>query len=385
MKIAILGGGISGLSAAWFLLKKYPDAKISLFEASPRLGGWIDTHQAGPFLFEQGPRTFQTARCPELLQLIKELGLQKEVIYSDPAASRRYLWHQGKLRSLGSFWHRWIALLLRDLATSPQVDGDESVYSFGCRRFGRKATELFLDPIALGIYGGDIRKLSVRSCFSFLCDQRLCFQKRGKGGLFTLRRGMWTLIETLACLPIDIHLSCPVQKICLDGIIAKGHFHPADLVVSALPAPQISILTGILLSVHYETLTVVNLGYRGDHLPKRGYGYLVPSQEKEKLLGMIWDSAVFPTLGQTKLTAMLRGEGNLSWALEAAERHLKLFKHPDAFFLKKTAIPQYEVGHADRVAAFEKRVQKKMPHLRLTGNYLRGASVEGCLLVSKSL
>ena len=375
MKIAILGGGISGLSAAWYLLKKHPTATISLFEASERLGGWIQTTQSGPFLFEQGPRTFQTARCPALLRLIEEIGLGKELEYSVPGS--RYLWHGGKLRTMGSFWPQLLGLMARALVTSPQVEKDESIYEFGCRRFGKRATELFLDPLALGIYAGDIRKLSIRSCFPFLTRKRLFVQKNH--GLFSLRRGMGSLVDKLASLPIDIHLRCPVQKIRPDGILAGEQFYPADLIISALPDPEIASLAQTVLSIRYEPLTVVNLGYHGDLLSQKGYGYLIPTMEKEQVLGVIWDSSLFPVAGQTKLTVMVRGRAEVDAALDALARHLQLLKNPDAALLKRAQIPQYEVGHADRVAAFEKGVQRRWPNVRLTGNYLTGASVEACL------
>ena len=91
MKVAILGGGISGLSAAWAIHKQHPRAKISLFEKGANLGGWIQSRKSGPFQFELGPRTFATGRSKELLQLIREVGLNEQLIYSDPAAKKRFL------------------------------------------------------------------------------------------------------------------------------------------------------------------------------------------------------------------------------------------------------------------------------------------------------
>lgn len=377
MRIAILGGGISGLSAAWQLLQKHPTAKISLFEASAHLGGWIQTTQSGPFLFEQGPRTFQTARCPTLLRLIEQLGLKKDLIHATPGP--RYLWHGGKLRTMGSFWPQLLKMVGRSFFTSPHAAEDESIYEFGCRRFGRRATELFLDPLALGIYAGDIRKLSIRSCFPFLVGKRVLMQK--SSGLFTLRRGMGSLIDALAQLPMDIHLRCPVQKLTHDGIVAGDQFYPADLIVSALPAPEIASLAQTILSIRYEPLTIVNLGYHGHVLPKRGYGYLVPTMEKEQVLGVVWDSSVFPVEGQTKLTVMVRGHAGScqNIALEALVRHIQLSKNPDAVLVQRAQIPQYEVGHAKRVAAFEKALKGRFPKVRLIGNYLTGASVEACV------
>src|SRR3990167_8169961 len=101
MSTLILGGGISALSAAHVLLKKDPKRKITLLEKQNQLGGWIQTRKEAGFLFEQGPRTFQRNSCRSLLDLIREVGLEDELIFSDPG--KRYLWHQGRLHSIASF------------------------------------------------------------------------------------------------------------------------------------------------------------------------------------------------------------------------------------------------------------------------------------------
>ena len=86
MKVLILGGGITGLSAAWYLLQKHPHAQITLLEKTNRLGGFIQTSREGGFLFEKGPRTFPLGRSPHLLSLIRDLGL--DIITAKP--QKRY-------------------------------------------------------------------------------------------------------------------------------------------------------------------------------------------------------------------------------------------------------------------------------------------------------
>jgi oxygen-dependent protoporphyrinogen oxidase len=395
MKVIILGGGISGLSAAYYLLKKHPSAQVTLFEKSARLGGWIDTTEVDGFLFERGPRTFQAARCPLLLQMIQDLGLEKELIYSAPETESRYLWHRGKLRKLGSFWLPMLGALCKDLF-APKGDGkEETIYEFGCRRLGKKATELFLGPMTTGVHGGDMRKLSMQSSFPLLhsWEQRegslfkaaLKAPKSSHQGLFTLRSGLKSLIHALSLLPIEKHLNTSIEKLLPDGVIAGGQFFAADKIISALPAPEISRLTEVPLCVRYESMSVVNLGFNGDVLPYKGYGYLVPATEKEALLGMIWDSALFPTQGQTKLTAMVRSSEPLRDALEAIERHLKIKQQPAVTLVTQAEIPQCKVGHLQRVQKFEQEVGERYPKVSLVGNYLRAASVEGCLSRSEGL
>lgn len=369
MSYIILGGGISGLSAAWFLHKKDPTAKITLLEKSSRLGGWIQTEDS----FELGPRTFQAGKCPELLNLIREVGLEDEVIFSDPKAGARYLWHKGRLRSLGSFVPGLLPLLLRSLfVKGPQVE-DESIYEFAVRKFSPRVAETFFDPMTLGIYGGDIRKLSLKSCFPFLVKGSM-FKRPKQHGLFTLRGGMSRLIETLQKkLPIEIVFNHTVTSI---------ESFQADRVFCALPASCIGPLFGI--EIPTRSISVVGLHYDKPVFAKKGFGYLVPTQEKEPLMGMIWDSVVFPK-DNTRLTAMVRPEAKnpLEVALEATHRHLGIQEKPSRshLFRAEGAIPQFEVGHAKKIAELKMRAKG----ITLLGNYFEGASVEAAIARSKSL
>lgn len=397
MKFLILGGGISGLSAAWFLRKKYPDAKITLLEKESRLGGWIRTSREDYF-FEKGPRTFQASRSPALLQLIRDAGLEEELIFSDPSANRRFLWHKGKLRSVGSMIPRILPSLLLEPFIPKGTWEDESIYDFAARRFSPRAAETLFDPLTLGIYGGDIRKLSIRSCFPKLFEWeqekgsvlRGMFSSRGKkkktaGGLFSLKYGMESLIRALERQSsVEVIYNCEAEAIRPDGIWAGRRVWSADRIYSALPANAAGKLLGEEFSV--GSMWEANLVFEGDVLPKRGFGYLVPSREKEDLLGMIFDSSVFPqqnSKGETRLTALLRSEtpDPEKAALLAAKKHLGIQQEPVkiSLFYAKKSIPQFEVGYHQKIARFEERAKQKFPFLSLLGNYIEGPSVESCI------
>lgn len=344
MNIIILGGGITGLSAAWHLCRKNPQAKITLLEKESRLGGWIRTSREGGFLFEQGPRTFPFSRSPHLLQLIRELNL--EIIASPPQP--RYIYSQGRLRSLSSFLPALLPYLIREPFLAPALTEDESIYEFAARRFSPKIAETLFDPLTLGIYAGDIRKLSMRACFPTLVKGSLIrtllsslLGPKKQKGLFTLPGGMETLIAALQKqLPIEIVLNCEVESIGENIVAAGGKTWHADRIISALP-----------LQCPSKSLWVVNLAYAGDVLPRKGFGYLVPSQENESLIGAIFDSAAFPqqnTHNETRLTAMLRAEElqPIQKAIETLHRHLQLPSEPiyTSSFFAQNAIPQFEVG-----------------------------------------
>lgn len=367
MKILILGGGIKGLSAAWYAKKRFPHAKITLLEKGKRLGGWIQSSNEGGFFFERGPRTFQFSRSKHLLALIDDLKLK--IIRSDPASARRFILHQGKLKDARTFLPWLIPYLLREPFIKARRGGDESIYDFAARRFSPKIAETLFDPMTLGIYAGDIRKLSIKACFPLLYQweqekgsvvRGLFSQPKKEKGLFTIENGMDSLINALETqLNIEIVLNAEVVEISENEVFTGGKSWGADCIISALP-----------IKAPYKSLWVVNIGFHKDVLQKKGFGYLAPTQENESILGMIFDSAIFPTFGkrnETRLTAMIKEseKAPLESALSALKRHLKIEESPDytSFFLAKNAIPQFEVGckiHA-------------------------GISVDACIQIGKSL
>ncbi|HSX26424.1 MAG TPA: protoporphyrinogen oxidase [Chlamydiales bacterium] len=365
MKTAlILGGGISGLSAAWFLSRR--GVRVTLLEKEDRLGGLIQTDSERGMLFERGPRTFSEARSPALLQLIRDLGLENELLFSK--GGKRYLWHQGRLCSLGSF----LPLLLFSLLKfPPKAAHEETIYEFACRRFNAKVAETLFDPLTLGIYAGDIRKLSVQACF----PRRRLFPQKSR--LFTLRGGMRRLIEELEKkLPTEIIRNCEVEALQNHEVIAGGKTWRADQIYCALPAPAVNRLLGA--EIPSQSISAVQIGFQEKDLSKKGYGYLVPTQEKELLLGMVWDSSIFPEqCPGTRFTAMVRGEKPIPIALEALHRHLGIKKIPIYISSTTGSIPQFEVGHAQRIAQLEAKAHLK--GLILLGNYLSGVSVEDCI------
>ncbi len=395
MRILVLGGGVSGLSAAWYLRKKDPRAEIILLEKGSRLGGVIQTDEIQGSLVERGPRTFVVSRSSSLLQLMEEVGLKEEILFSDPKSSKRYLWHQGSLRSMGRFLPMAFLSLVREAFVPKKEMEDESIYDFAVRRLTRKVADTLLDPMTLGIYSGDIRKLSLRSCFPFLHEWemrnrsflRSLFHKGGDSRLFTLRRGIGSLIEEIGKkLTVDIVLNCPVEFIAADGVNAGGKFYKADKIICALPGPVMGELTKSWLDFPANSLWVVSLGFKTKVLSKKGFGYLVPSQEKESLLGMVWDSSIFPRDGdQTILTAMIRPNGDRSWAesqaLKALQRHLGCETVPNFIdaHLMKEAIPQLVVGYQKRLDSVQEDLKGRFPSMTLVGNYINGVSVDACV------
>lgn len=184
-RIAVIGGGISGLAAAYTLAKvRQAGAPVQemLIEASPRLGGVIQTESVDGFVVESGPDSF-LAEKPQAAALARELGLGDDLMGSNDRTRRTYILHQGRLRPLPDglmllvptrLWPMvttkvlpWRAKLAAGLEmfsfAHKNHHEDESVASFVKRHFGEAMVENIADPLLAGVYGGDSAALSVRS------------------------------------------------------------------------------------------------------------------------------------------------------------------------------------------------------------------------------
>lgn len=429
--IAILGAGISGLTLGWAIKQKYGDTvTLSILEKENRPGGWIQTNKQQGFLFEQGPHSCRAASL-DTLELLEKLNLQEETLVGDPSAQKRYLWLDQKLQALPNSFlgllsspltRGTIGPFLREVWRKKSTLEDETIYDFFSRRLNSKIADCFIDPFVSGIYAGDIRQLSLQACFpllheweqqkgslikGFFSHERQAastpFQDRVlKSGLFSFKNGMETLPKALATyLTNEIQLNAPVKSL---------QFHPAsitinsninaNLVISTLPAPAIAPIikssypevSSLLANIPHASLAIVHLGWNQPVLNKKGFGYLVPSMENESILGVIWNSSVFPAHQASaecvNLSVMIGGarfsrfstyspETFVQIALDAVKKHLLINQMPDLIAHKiiSQAIPQYNLGHLKKVAA----IQNFHPCLKLLGSSYFGISINDCI------
>lgn len=427
-KVIILGAGISGLTLAWYLKQRFGDRlSIKILEKSNRVGGWIQTIRHQDFLFELGPHSCRpTGNGESTLRLIQSLGMQDQVILPNSNSMKRYLWKNKKLQPvphnlLGALFSplmRGIPLtLLREWFIPRNQAQDESIYEFVLRRFGKSAVSL-IDPLVTGIFAGDIKKLSIKSCFPLLHAWEEQYgsvllgaikHKRKpqtiKTPFFSLKDGLGSLTTTLGQrLDREIEKNSTVGKlhICTDSIAVEttdGRQWEADHVYSTLPAHVLGDLVDPSFhSIASATVSVVSLGYRHNVLKKDGFGYLVPSDEKEDILGMIWDSSIFSqqnsTKDETRLTIMLGGTHRpdicnlddselIDKALSACSRHLNIDIQPEAIHVHKaiSAIPQYNVGHSEKLA----HLHSYSTRLTCFGTTFNGVAVNDCIAHAEHL
>jgi len=176
-RIAIIGGGISGLSLAWFLLEKDLAADITIFESEKRPGGKIWTDRADGFLCEWGVNGFLDNK-PKTLELSKKLAL--EPMRSNDASRKRFIYSDGVLHRLPESPQAFLFSKLLSLSgrlrvmAEPFIPGnakeEETLAEFARRRLGREAYEKLIDPMASGIFAGNPETLSLRACFPKVYD-----------------------------------------------------------------------------------------------------------------------------------------------------------------------------------------------------------------------
>lgn len=422
----ILGAGISGLALAWCLLKKDPSTDIVILEKSHRTGGWIKSRSVGDFFFECGPRSCRTkGNGFYTLKLIEELGIQDKVIFADPSAKKRYLYENGKLRALPTslisclaspFLPLILKAFLKDLFHKKTINEDESIFNFALRHFGKELAERFIDPLTIGIYAGDCRNLSVGACFpswvkteqaygSFIKDAVFhrsklphassWIQTIQKEPIFSLQGGMEQLVSTLAIQLKD--------QIFLDHEVINIHLHPnsteltlkngttlsADRVYSTLPGPALSkLLKDRDLNIPHTDVAIASIGFNDHVLKYKGFGFLVSSIQQSEILGMVWDSVVFPAQNkqsnETRLTVMIKAEEIKDFhqiALDSLIQYLHIEKEPDILEIEiaKQCIPKYEIGHLKKVASLRKKYEETYPHFSLLGTSFDGVSVNDCI------
>ena len=338
-RIAIIGGGISGLSAAYSLEKQRRagvEAEYSVYESAPRLGGVLVTDNVDGCIVEAGPDSFLTEK-PWATDLCKELGLGDQLIGSNDLDRKTYIVTRGRLIEMPDGLMFMVPTKILPTVLSPlfswktklrmaqewfhpphKASGDETVASMVERHYGPEMVDLLADPLLSGVYGGEASQLSVRAVMGRFADMEAKHGSLGRAmlsarrnaarppngtapSLFTsLEKGMQQLVDAVvAALPADaLNTSAPVQGLSLENgswIVSAGlDTDQFDAVILAVPthaaanlvARASADLASELHSVTYGSSVTVALGYDKkvrDSLPP-GFGFLVPRSEGRRIL-----------------------------------------------------------------------------------------------------
>jgi len=437
----VVGGGIAGLACAHRIARELGRDRVRLLEASEYLGGHVRTTRESGYQLDWGPNGFLN-REPAMLEWIRELGLEGDLVQADQAAARRFLLLKGRLVELVGPPKFLVAPLLSvrgraRLALEPLIrakrdESPESVFDFAARRIGREAAETLVSAMVLGIFGGDAKQLSLEHCFprmaamerehGGLLKAMMARRKSAKGGgpmgpggaLTSLRGGIGRLAERAA-----EELGSIAQRRTAVTEIEKSdggfvvHFGHADSrpspvhcekIVLAVPAyVAAELMRGLaadaaarFAAVKYAALAVVCCAFPRERVRHdlNGFGYLVPPGEGRETMGCLWTTSIFPGAGpegKVLLRTMVGGALHPECAERADDELLAIVKR-DVFdalgasgapeltriFRYARAIPQYGLDHGAVLQAAE-YAERANPGLYFAGNAFRGVAMIDCV------
>ena len=447
-RVLIVGGGISGLAAAYRLVRGQTAVAVTLVEREPRLGGKLVTERADGFIIEGGPDSFLSSK-PRGLGLCRELGIEDRLQGTNEPQRHTFVARGDRLYDLPeglsglipsrlgpmartrliSPWGK--ARMALDYALPPRAaNGDESVAAFVGRRLGREVYDRLVEPLLSGIYAGDGAQLSLAATFPQLRQAEL-----NSGGLIkgmqqarrptpapkadgkiwpafvTPTTGTAALIEALEpqLTGVEILRGMGVTRLsaAANGYVAEltnGETRSADAVILATPGfVTAELVAGLdptlaeaLRAIPYVSTATVSLAYRLADIPRplNGFGYIIPRIERRPVLACTWMSSKFlgrapenfallrifiGRAGQQEylerddagLVALAGTELRRTMGVHAPPQFARVFRWPQA-------MPQYTLGHLDRLSTIQSRL-KQLPGLFVAGNAYRGVGIPDCI------
>jgi len=440
--VVVIGAGLTGLGAAWRI--QQAGHRVAVFEGTDQVGGNIHSVRTDGYLVEEGPNTIQLANA-ENEAWLREIGLGSTMIDADPRAAKRYLVRHGRpiavpgsalgfMRTSLFSWKAKLRLVGELFARKAPEGTDESLATFVRRRLGQEMLDYTINPFVGGVYAGDPAHLSVRYGFpklyrleqnhrSMILGSMALRRERKRAGtsykvrLVSFPDGLQTLPERLASnLRAPVRLSTPVSEIQYKGrwmVRTADGANPEpdgfDAVVVALPATALSRLSingtprlAAMDEIKHPPVVTYAMGFARDQIthPLDGFGALVPSVEPFRILGTLFSSSLFPNrapdghvlltnfIGGTRAPdlALLPPDEIRSIILEDLHRLLGLRGEPvfEHHRLWPRAIPQYEVGYGQTLAAMQ-AVESQNPGLQIGGNSRDGISLSYCIEGSRRL
>jgi oxygen-dependent protoporphyrinogen oxidase len=430
-----ISGTAAAFTAAKTARERGCALEVVLLEREPEIGGKAESLREGSWLFETGPIGYLDNE-PIVDELARDAGLEGELLPASEAQTHRFVFSRGRVREVkahpigfltsGLVSFRGLARAAREPWVPGKTgDSDESVWDFAARRLGSEFADRLIHPMVLGVFAGDAKRLSLPSAFPLMAElerdhgslvraqiARARARRRGelparRGALRSFRDGIQSLPRGLARQGgFETRVRAGVASvgrgrdgrwaIAIEGdrealsadalILACEGYRAAALVSEISPA-----MARALSEIPHPPVYVVALGYGREarrRIPE-GFGVLLPRDAGYRALGATWDGYLFPGRSDEPrlLIRVLFGgsfdpeidrvdEGAI---VETAKREMAKLLGLDAppvftrARLWPRAIPQYELGHNDRLARIEKELEA-FPGLYLAGNALYGTA-----------
>lgn len=443
LPIAVLGAGLTGLTAARYLT--LAGRKVVVFDPAPEVGGVMrsERHPDG-WLIESGPNSMQ--ETPAVADLVRDLGLGAERLGAAAAAKNRYIVRDGRLQALPFSPPEFIRTKVFSLRTKLRLvqevfrrkaprESDLPLADFFREHFGQELLDYALDPFVSGIYAGDATKLSARHSFPSLWKaeqehgslirgqiaaaraKRASGQPTAPPSIISFRDGLATLPRAIAAaLPAGtLRLGCGVGRLTPTPEGWMVDTAPGERfarVIVTLPGPALARLelgspgaqTSLASLNHLEhpPVTSLFLGYRREDVAHAldGFGVLFPSVEKHPLLGILFNSTLFPGRapeGHVAMTVMLGGARHAELARHPVEYQLPIVQKQlaallgvrgEPVFQRRThwpkAIPQYQLHHDTHLQVMAE-AEKRLPGLLIGGSVRDGIGLPACLNAGRRL
>jgi oxygen-dependent protoporphyrinogen oxidase len=429
--VVIVGGGISGLATAYYLTRHgiYP----TLIEQAPRLGGLVYTETIEGNRIEAGPDSFLLNKTAAI-DLIRELGMEDQLITRNEDRHATYIWKRGRLEPLPEglsmmiptrigpvirsgllSWGTKLRMGLDWFRSKPPADREVSVAEMVRRHFGQEAVDYLAEPLLAGVYGGDCEKMSATEVLGRFVDlerrygslTRGVLAERGKsaGPQFrSLKNGMGYLTQRLAETIQDRCeiLTGRVESFDRDGAHWRlrydgGAIDAASVVLACSAVHAAKLLhSDDLASIEHTSAATVMFGFRREDIrhPLNGFGFLVPKRERTLMLAATWVNTKFDyraspqtvlircftgadgmNLDDATLTHSLLEELKEKMGITATPAFTRIHRWPHS-------MPQYHVGHH----ALVQRIEAALPEgVHLVGNAYSGVGVPDCIRLAKQV
>lgn len=431
--VVIIGGGISGLSTAYYLQKK--GVAFTLLERKKISGGILRTETMEGYMVDKGANTLVMDET--IREMIQDLGLQEEVLVSN--AKARYIYKEGKLHSLGgsplslvgtallSVSAKW-RILKEAISKNTEWDDNLSVGEFFEKRYSIEIFKTIIEPALTGIFGPTVREMSVShtipqlgewikkegSILRGLSKSMKQSKKQGGRAIFSFKKGNASLIQALEDrLGDSLTHDAVVNSIETNDKTGhtihyqtKGQTHKikAKHVICTLPAHKArdiildSKATKALSSIYYPPFLQIFVGYKKDifsEFKKATFGFLVPRGQGKHLLGALFTSSIFARrtpVGESMATIFAAPQGGddvKGLVLTAVEEFNEIMgiKEQPHFIHRHhwgEAFPHFGTGHCDILNTLTD-YQKQNKGLLLSGSYISGAAVRQCINHAKDV